>query len=351
MAEGQTQEAPAPVEQIPASTEAAEPVIPTDESSLSEHEAAFGPIDPGLEGDARKQAEEARTKIRHRAKSQQASPEDVPRIKTLTRVAKEWQEKYEALEARVKQTPVLQEQAQSPAQPQPQPAAREQQQSAPTEIRWDRVDPETGLPEGWVPTRPEPTEDEVGTKYANYSAMTRAQSFWANEQIAAANRLYAQYQQQATAQTQAQQAWQQAHQAFTTRAVEFAATHADYDDLIAKHPLKLPDAPYTAILKADNGPAMVYHLLQHPDQLAEMLTIWDGKPDSDHHVANATRWLTTRMQAGTTGSAAPASPTVMAPRPPNPVRTGPLKTGDELPGDEGSLAEHERAFGGRRNRR
>jgi hypothetical protein len=50
-----------------------------------------------------------------------------------------------------------------------------------------------------------------------------------------------------------------------------------------------------------------------------------------------------------TGAPKPAPSVIVAPKPPTPVRTGPLKTGDDPPGDNDmSLANHEKFFGRKR---
>ncbi len=102
------------------------------------------------------------------------------------------------------------------------------------------------------------------------------------------------------------------------------------------------------LLTADNGPAIVYHLLAHPDQLAEMYALWDGKPLTEQSVALATRWLSNRVSAGTTGAATAAIPVARTPKPPTPVRTGPMQTGTSPPGDGASLSDHEAFYHARR---
>jgi hypothetical protein len=101
--------------------------------------------------------------------------------------------------------------------------------------------------------------------------------------------------------------------------------------------------------KADNDASFqVYYLLTHPDERTGVLMMFDGKPPTDAYVAHATRWLSSRTQAAPTGSAAPAPPIALAPRPPNPVRTGHTRTSDEIPDDDSPLSAHERKWGGAR---
>lgn len=300
-----------------------------EDTTLSDHEAAFGPVDPTLDGDAKVKADEKREKIRHRAKSQQAGPEDVPRIQALTKEKRQLEEKLAALEARVNQpAPVAPRQAPAVAQREPAAAG-------------------DAIP----PTRPKPTEDMIGATYATYADMVEDLSNWTFEQRQAKWERDQQQTQFQAEQTRAQQEWNQAHQTFGTRVGEFMKTHPDYQaKLDSVLPLNIPPAAYQAILKHDNGPAFVYHLVNHPDQLAEMVFLMDGKPPSDDHVALATRWLSSRTQAASTGSAVPTPPQTLAAHPPNPVRTGPTKTSGDLPGDDASLADHEKAYGRARRR-
>jgi hypothetical protein len=99
-----------------------------------------------------------------------------------------------------------------------------------------------------------------------------------------------------------------------------------------------------------NGPASVYYLAQHQDDFNELVLLTDQKAVTEASVAAVQRrlkQLTSSTQAVTTGSA-PRTPSYVPPRPPNPVRTGPIRAGNELPGDDASLAEHERAYSRRR---
>lgn len=333
------------VEQPP-STDSVDVVA--DDLSLEDHEAAFGPADPSLTDEAKVQAETKRERIRHRAASQQATPEDIVKISAYTARAKAAEDaagiKRETGEServyRLRVRAELAERAKTPSasveQVQPrieQPAQRTTQQQ------------QTG-PE---PTRPKPSEDEIGDKYPTHAAFVEDLTDWKFEQrIAAAQQTY--QQQQATeAQAQVQREFNAALDTYRGRAKSFMAKHADFDDLVKSNAtINFPPAVFKSIIQDDNGPAFMYHLLTHPDQLAEVVTLWDEKLPSDVHVANATRWLSSRAQAVITGSAAPTPPLPPASRPPNPVRTGPMKTGDELPGDDSSLAEHTKAFGPKR---
>jgi len=300
--------------------------------SLADHQDIFGPPDPTLEGDAKVKNEEARAKVRHRAKSQQAGPEDAPRIQELTKKLRAAEAERDALK-----TPP----ASSP------PAREDRPQGTPTALP---ARAETSQQAGLQPTRPKPDVNNVGSIYDTYEAYIEDLADWKSDQRDAAREAKQRDEWQQRQQSEAHHQWTQAHATYAERLAEFTKTHADFPTLLAQHAaVNIPAAAYQAILRAENGPGFVYHLLQHPDHLAEVVLLFDGKPPSDEFVAHATRWLSSRTQAASTGSAAPAPPLTLAPRPPNPVRTGAAKSDGDPPGDESmSLAEHERAYGRRR---
>ncbi len=124
--------------------------------------------------------------------------------------------------------------------------------------------------------------------------------------------------------------------------------------------LKFPDLMGEAIARdVDNAPRLMYHLATHPDDLVDAIGYAASFADdfSESSVAlvrrRLSRYLSSVQGAGSqtpTGAPAPAPSVTVAPRPPTPVRTGPLKTGDEPPGDDDSLADHEKYFGRKRRR-
>lgn len=108
------------------------------------------------------------------------------------------------------------------------------------------------------------------------------------------------------------------------------------------------------------GPRMAYHLAQNPAILRELTADTIVLPDNPAFaatVATTKRYLSTllpvaeqrlstsptRTAAGPSGSA-PASDRPLAPRPPNPGRTGSLHAADDPPGDGATLADHERFY-------
>jgi hypothetical protein len=99
------------------------------------------------------------------------------------------------------------------------------------------------------------------------------------------------------------------------------------------------------MLTDDRGPEYVYYLGQHQDVLDELVLLTEGKAVTDASVAVVQRRLKQSAQAAqSTGSAAVMTPPYTPPKPPNPVRTGPIKAADELPDDTASIAEHAKHF-------
>ena len=326
--------------------------------SLDDHQALFGPQDPSLDAEAKAKNDDARAKVRHRAVSQQATPEDVAAISQLTARAKAAEDaagiaKLPNESERVYRLRVRAELAEQHGKAQQTaPPARDSQAGTagipPVEAGASR--PAAQGP-AFEPTRPKPTEDDIGVglKYESYGAYVDDLTDWKAEQRDAKREAAQQAETQQRQQQEAQQAYQTAYSTYHARLREFVKTHPDYSTLLAQHSsIDLPPAVNKAILSSENGPAFVYHLVQHPDVLADVVLLFEGKPPSDQVVALATSWLSRRAQAVVTGSAAPPPPLTLAARPPNPVRTGASRSDSDLPGDESSLAEHEKAFGHRR---
>lgn len=327
------------------------PQAPAESETLSDHEAQFGPgaqqastadADDDAPASASTDDRDERGQFkpkRHRAQSQKATPADVPRINALTKQLREAQEQLERFRSA----------------PQTAPAAEQ----ARTEARTDAPKPVER------PTQPDrfPSFDTWSAKpenaaldfddYIDARADHRASMLW-QKQVDTARQQYEQQQR-----TQAEQAVSgieaEIIKDFGARAQAFIAQTPDFQQVIAPiMNFDLTPLLKQVILEDDNGPKIAYALGSNPDLFHEIMFQTDGKPVSEQSVAILRRRLAsltnTRTQAAATGSAAAPEPRYIAPRPPNPVRTGPMKTGDDLPGDESSLAEHEKAFGSKRRR-
>lgn len=320
-------------------SESAEPLV-SEDASMSDHEALFGAPDASLEGDAKAENEEKRAKVRHRAVSQQASPEDVPRIQKFTKDLRERDGKLTAAETRIRELELRLSQPSSAS-------ARVDRSLGTVAAPVAEGDASRQAPK-LEPTRPKPTMDEVGDglKYASFEDYNDDLVEWKLEQRDAKQQHEQQQRQQETAQSQAQDGFRKANESYAQKLTEFTKTHPDYDALAKQHEqVFLPPVANAALLHHDRGPELVYHLFTHPDVLAEVHFMLDGKPLTQENVALATRWLNSRIQAVSTGSAVPAPPLKAVPAPPNPVRTGATKTSDDVPGDDSSLSAHEAKWG------
>jgi hypothetical protein len=318
---------------------------PQQPTSIADHQAAFGPSgtgqplvqpttpDPapaaGEPGETPAERDE-RGRFRHRAASQQAGPEDVNTINTLTKELRTKEQELSTLDPEGdKDSPrirVLKRQIaavdaailakKAPKSPEP---TREPPRvpAAPTAF-----------------TDKEPQIEDFQNDPDPYGAHLLAKGRWLARKEAAE-----------LAQTQAQQQ-------FEAREREIGAKHmARWQAFMEKTPdfqavtqnvaaMHLPPVLFRAIVIDDNGPQYVYTLAKDSAFLDELLLLTDGKPVSDALVAATQRRLKQHAQAASTGSAAVARPVYTPPRPPNPVRTGPIKTADDPPDEAGSIAEH-----------
>lgn len=345
---------------------------PAAESSLSDHEQSFGPqsrsgdvpppaqvvteraddgLDPpDVETEAQK-AERARDDkgqfTRQRAKSQRAGADDVETINALTRRIREAEEKLgvkverqdgekdrvytlrrraELLEAKIERT-------------------RETAQ---------RVPPLPNRPPPKKFEEKEPVYEDFANEPDQYAAWMRAMAGYDRRKEA--------HEQQATgyktqteaaikARNDARDRWH--HEQFqnhSKRLDAFYAKHPDAEATINDSGVVLTPAMQAAIVSADNGPELMLRLAENPDLADDVFILTRNQPLSQDLVASVQRRLNRGLTAGTTGSASVPPPKVVpaVPRPPNPVRTGPIASADTPPGDEGSLADHEKFFGRKR---
>jgi hypothetical protein len=310
-------DAPAPAADAPAADDKT--------TSLDDHAALYGPPDPTLEGDAKAKNDADRAKVRHRARSQQASPEDAPRIAELTRKLRETEAERDALRPK----------------PAPTPPARVEPLGTAATPAADVGARQAALP----PTREKPSVDRIGIEggYDTYEAYIEDLADWKADQREAARHAREQEAQQARQQAEVAQSWQKAHATYAERLTAFKAEHADFDTLLATHgAVPLPGPVIAAILASETGPAWSYHLMQHPEQLEDIALLFDGKPQTPEMVARAARWLSTRVQAP---PPAPPAPIALAPKPPNPVRAGAGRTEADGPADDSmSIEAHEKAY-------
>ncbi len=244
---------------------------------------------------------------RHRAKSQQAGPADVPRIAELTRKLRETEARLADIEART-------------SRPAPTPAP-EPKSPPPAPIE---------LPAGFPPEpKPEDFPDDV-LKYVAAQARWAAKAEIALENIA----------------RERHEAERSRTQTFVGRVNDAKAKYDDFEAVALNAPTRIP--PGSAIdhyvMEHKAGAELLYHFQKNPDDLDRVLGL--SALDQIDALSLLAQRLTappSRKPDASTGS--PAAPQIVTgPRPPNPVRTGPMKSGDDPPGDEASILEHERYF-------
>src|SRR5213075_2652067 len=324
MAEGVS----SPAESVPTAPLPATDTTPDDNLSLSDHEARYGesrqetqaesetrPVETpepaaadAAEGtdDAGPRDEKGRflPKKRHRAESAIAGPEDVPRIQQLTARLRQAEAERDALKA------------QTASVPRDTPVSAPAQAVAPT---------------------PKPKPDQ----FTDYGEFIEALTDWKTDQkLTAAEQRRAQAAQQA----QAEQEAKRIETSFNARKAAARQKYDDFDAIAINAPTRIPIGSLIDawVMEHPTGADVLYHLQKHPDDLDALL----AQPVLEQ--AEALALLAQRFNghgrtaAAGTGSA-PASAHPSVPKPPNPVRTGPLRSGDEPPDEEAaSLADHEK---------
>lgn len=305
-------EIPAP----PAVDPAAEP-----ESTLADHEAEFGSLekrpasnsdrDPDDEAQRQPRERDEAGKFvkppKHRAESQQASPRDVPRIAELTRRLRETETERDALRAAHVPHPAATPVPIAPSPPSPAPVA----------------------------ATPDKPKIEAFTDYGDY---VEALADWKIAQARTADRAA---QQQEAEQTRITTAWR-------TRVEAAKDRYPDFDAIALQAPTTIPQGSLIDawILEDTSGADVLYSLQKDPSELSRILAL----PIFEQVKALsllAQRLSPSRELAVKTGAAA-TTPRPPAPRPLTPVRTSAMPAADEPPGDDASLAEHEKFFSRRR---
>jgi hypothetical protein len=340
------------------------PEQPAESGSLEDHEAAFGPNGTGeaprsdtettsassaeavdstgaaAETPAQRDEQGRFQKPRHKAQSQRANPEDVPRIRELTARLKAAEAERDALKAP------------KAAEPRYLPPPQPQQAAPPGTIA--PTQPFTP-----PPTRTKPSEDEIGDKYKTYADFVEDLADWQGEQREAKRDA----RQQAERREQTQREWATS---YTTQLAEAKTRYPDFDtqvqatdETMQRFGIVLPQVLQDAILSSSRGADISYYLATHHDAYRDLIRdAWAvNHPNSIAMVRKvlesslppvATAQRTNGSDAAAdTGSARRSPHIAPAPRPPNPVRTGPQKI-DDVPDDDSSLEAHESHYYKRR---
>jgi len=265
---------------------------------------------------------------RHRAKSQQASAEDVPRIKELTSRLRETERELESLRSRVP----------APAQPAAESAAPARQAAGPKFPSFEEF------------------AAIKGNEAASWDDYYDARSEWNYQQLRARER--------AEEQAAKQQETFSSHiKAYTDALPAIYEKYPDFDDVVAPNgqSIEVSRALERAVIEA--GPETAYYLATHPDErdaLTQDTLIDPRNPAFAAVVATTRRYLQTlvaseQRSSSSRGAAAQTGSALTLvrhtpPKPPNPVRTQGQKAADAPPSEDASLADHERAYGPKRQR-
>lgn len=120
--------------------------------------------------------------------------------------------------------------------------------------------------------------------------------------------------------TQAQTAREQAATRFAERHAAFVKAHPDFDEIVQRSPVASVIPPpwiEEAMLDSEHGPALQYHLLQHPEEFHAIVSL------PERAAVRALGRLEASMRAAPTGPAAPTSPKTQADPPLEPVGGSP----------------------------
>lgn len=289
-------------------------------------------VDPGDEDDDEADSEAGRDekgRFRHRAKSDQARAEDVPRIKKLTAKLRETERRLAEVEQRT-----------APKVETPKPPAR----------------PEIRQPESKTFDEPEPTLEQFANSDDPYRDYMRTLAAWDRRKEAFEARQVGEKSRAERASKEhadQMQAWGREREAeYGVRMDAYVKAHPDsVKDFEAVKDRPLTPVMFAALTLSERGPELFHALAKDEELSDEIIALTYRQPLSDELVALVQRKLTrslSRTQTAQTGTVASGAPVGTAPRPPIPVRTAPMKPSGELPGDESSFAEHESAYHKRR---
>lgn len=313
----------------------------------AEDEAPEGPPKPMAEQRRDKDTGQFKEgKVRHRAKSQQATPDDTAEIDALTGrlhalvgehgkdIARKEGESDRAYKLR--QRVEVMERLAKPKAPEPvapPQVAQPQMPQAPPPAQTTGYAQQMPAYQG----DPEPKEDDPRFE-GNYGLFLREQAAWVSrEQI---RQFHAYQQQQQFAQQQAM-SWRQKVEAAK-------ADHPDFEAVAFGKPVAWAEGSVIDqfIRQHDNGAKLLYHLQSHPAEIDAL-----GRMRSVLHQAEHLALLLQRLaspppeQADPNGTAAPAK-VVTLPKPATPLRTEAHRPSSGPPPTDGSLSikQHAKKF-------
>lgn len=328
---------------IPAG-EAAPPIVeaPDAPESIADHAEQFGPEPREPRPANTGQFAPPKPDDRRRAQSQRATPEDVAEINRLTKELRETEQRLADKDPDAKASPRVKTLKRQLA------ALKALEQPAPVPAAPKAVPP--------MPAADAPKAKAIGAEFsekkpdiADFQAETDPLEAWmlAVQRWDRKRERFEEQQQQYTEQMKAEE--QSVIDAANSAITSFKATKPDFDTvtapLVSRH---LPPILLNAIVRHDKRAEVMYHLGQQSDLVDELVLLTDGKTLSDASVAAVQRRLTASLSAVQAPDRPPATPRYTPPPPPNPVRTGPIKTADEPPGETASISEHTKYYGPKR---
>lgn len=287
------------------------------------------------------QRERRRTYTREHGRKAAASPDDLPAIRSLAALVKELTPANDADAPRVKELRSKVRAALELDSPKPEPKAEPAVKAEPAPI---------------TPPAPftdkEPTLDDfVGKADDPYAAQVRAAADF-DRRKAEHDRQQAETDRLVAARQEADaQAWQRTVDDHNQRVTKAAEKYPDWQTVVTGK--QATPMLNHAIIAMPNGEEATWFLAHNPDLLTELNLQSLALPSHPTSVGLLQQRISSRMAAGSTG-AAPARPVLVAPRPPTPVRTGPMRASvDRPPGDDDDLSAHRQAYGvgGSRRRR
>lgn len=190
------------------------------------------------------------------------------------------------------------------------------------------------------PTRPEPTEEEVGAKYATYSAFVKDLAAWTVEQERA--KLFADLDARSTERIEADRASRTRMDYVNTTVFPAGrAAYTDFDAVLASNKTMTPGIVHEAILKLPNPEHALYALAKDNAKLEGIIALASDPLKLGIAVAQ----LMPRESVAPPASTAPVVRTTNVPAPIQPVGAGTRTTSPTLQelADRGDTEGYQRA--------
>ena len=317
----------APVEGVPVDT-----LTPIDDTgSIAEHEAKFQ-----APRNERGQFQPGQPDRRHRAESQKASPDDVPKINEYTKRLREAEKELGIEQQPGESQRVFELRRRAEIAERVRDANKAKATPAPAVVSTPAP---VALPQEF--TDVEPKIDDFASEADPHTAWVRALARYDQKKEAHE----AQKSQAVASHTDA---IQQHRNAYGQRLAAHYEANPDARAVIEAAPhaaINLPIAMEAAIVLSEDGAKFTEYLARNPALFDELYVLSEGRPVTPPLVAHLQRLLTDRATAVATGAAAPRIKVTPAPSLPTPVKTMPQAApSDGRPKDDDSLSAHEKHY-------